>query len=346
VNPYRRGAVWWIEFDRRHLGQRVFFRHSCATRNAQKAAAMARMLTRLAEDHRWDLLAMLAEGEYRVPDVFAYHEAGRLHEIRTSKELVRVDAAVAAFAAEADSDHTAAGRRHFGRAIARLNADAKLRDLPALLGRLKARMTHTPRGFNYLLMTGRALARATCGEDSATYQELRAIKRFRYRAKPVHPFTRAELREIMDWMGPVRGRMLWTLCLTGMRPGEYFRADGWEVDGHIIRIHGTKTKGSERIVPVIEEPVKPECSYNAFRQHLAKYPGGRVRVYRSRHTYAHWLERSRVPRTMRRLLMGHSSRDISDDYEWAEISRFMRAIAARFRKFLGKDRVAIKRETA
>ena len=346
MKPYKRGRIWWLEFSRKHLGATVAFRHSCATRDSTKAHGMARMLTKLVEDHRWDILTMLAEGAYRVPDVFAYHEAGRLHEVRTSRELVRVDVAVAAFAAEAESEHTAAGRRHVGRAIARLDADAKLRDLPDLVGRLKARMLHKPRGFNYLLMTCRALARATCGEQSATYGALRAVKRLRYRAKPVHPFTRTELREIMDWLGPVRGRMLWTLCLTGMRPGEYFREGGWEVDGALIRVHGTKTAGSERVIPLVEEPVAPECSYAAFRQHLAKYPGGRVRPYRARHFYAHVCELARIPRTRRRLYLGHTSGDITSLYEWHEVTAFLKRDAARLRAVLAPGRVAVARVSA
>ena len=190
MKPYKRGRIWWLEFSRKHLGATVAFRHSCATRDSQKAHAMGRMLTKLVEDHRWDILTMLAEGAYRVPDVFAYHEAGRLHEVRTSRELVRVDAAVATFAVEA------------------------------------------------------------------------------------------------------------------------------------------------------------ECGYHAFRQHLAKYPGGRVRPYRTRHTFAHWCERARIPKTRIRLYLGHSARSVTDDYLWHEVQAFVRKDAGRFRALLGDGRVAVKRGTA
>ena len=118
------------------------------------------------------------------------------------------------------------------------------------------------------------------------------------------------------------------------------------MDGALIRVHGTKTAGSERILPLVEEPAAPECSYAAFRQHLAKYPGGRVRPYRARHTFAHWCELARVPRTRRKLYLGHTAGDITSLYEWHEVEAYVKRDAARLRKVLAAGRVVVQRGVA
>lgn len=341
MSLYRVGKVWYVDWERARLGQ---IRRSTGETKRPAAERIHAMLGELEHEERWDLLADIRTGKLPLRQVYDAYRKGTLKALPNADAMRRVDALLPGWADGARSVHTADGRRHVGRRILALKKDATLNDLPDLVGLLRARLLGRPRSFNAILMTCRALLRDACGERSALYERLAAVKALPYTAKRVHPFTRGEIRAVMDWLGPVRGRMLWTLCLTGMRPGEYWGR--WEVDGGLIRVHGTKTKGSDRIVPLIEEPVRPECSYHAFRQHLAQYPEGRVRVYRSRHTYAHWLERARVPRTRLRLYMGHSSRDITDEYLWHEVVAFTRKDAERVRAFLAGGRLAIAKGVA
>lgn len=343
MSVYQVGTTWYVEWDHYHAKRRVRIRRAIGPRKNAAIAADER-LDDLAKDGRWDLLQAVASGELRLEDLLAAVKAGKLAALPNAEALRRVDQVLEGFVAEARSPHTAEGRKHVGRRLLTLKADATLQEVPGLVALLRGRLMGKPRSFNHILMTARALIKGLCGERSALYETIRCLKPLPYTARKVRPFTRGELREIMDWMGPVRGRMLWTMCLTGMRPGEYWGA--WEVDGGLIRVHGTKTAGSDRIVPLVEEPARPECSYAAFRQHLAKYPGGRVRPYRARHTFAHWCERARISKTRIRLYLGHSARSVTDDYLWHEVQAFTRRDAERLRALLGDGRVAVRRATA
>lgn len=338
MSLYKVGAVWYVDWDRKPVGQ---IRRSTGEQKRTDANDMHAMLNKLAKDERWDLLKGIQSGELRFRHVYDLYDKKNLKALPNADAMRRLDMVLEEWADSAHSAHTTYGRQHVGRRLLALKKDATLNDLPDLVSLLRGRLMGKPRSFNSVLMTARAWVRDLCGEKSALYETLATVRPLPYTAKKVHPFTRGEVREIMEWLGPVRGRMLWTLCLTGMRPGEYWGR--WEVEGGLIRVHGTKTKGSDRIVPLIETPVAPECSYDGFRQHLAKYPGGRVRVYRARHTYAHWLERARVPRTRLRLYLGHSSRDITDDYLWHEVVAFTRKDAGRVRRLLAGGRLKVEK---
>jgi len=329
---------WCAELERVRVGQ---IRLATGEYEKRKAQKYDDLLSELYQEERLDILAGLKNGNLNLRQVYAAKSQGRLGQLPKAETLQRLDAVRDAWVKEAGSPHTAEGRKFVLNRLLRMQADATLADLPGLCGLLRSRLSEKPRSFNHIYMTARALVRDRCGERSDLYREMREIRTLKYRARKVHPFSRAELREIMDWLGPIRGRMLWTLCLTGMRPGEYWGR--WEVDGPLIRVHGTKTAGSERIVPLIEDPATPACTYTAFRVMLGRYPGGRVRPYRARHTYAHWAERARVPRSRRQLYLGHSTRSITDDYEWSEVQHFVKRDAERMRRFLQGGRVSVRK---
>jgi|SRR6185312_6934212 len=60
--------------------------------------------------------------------------------------------------------------------------------------------------------------------------------------------------------------------------------------------------------------------------------------YDLRRTYANWLEAAAVPRTRRRLYLGHGARDVTDLYEAHEVAAFLAEDAARLRRYVeGED---------
>jgi integrase len=112
-------------------------------------------------------------------------------------------------------------------------------------------------------------------------------------------------------------RMAWTLATTGMRPKEYWGE--WSVYSNYIHIHGTKTAGADRVVPSwwgTQKPVAAGMVASAGSRHGI---GGQVTPYDLRRTYANWLEDAGIPRTRRRLYLGHGAKDTTDLYEWREL---------------------------
>ena len=81
---------------------------------------------------------------------------------------------------------------------------------------------------------------------------------------------------------------------------------------------------------------KPTISYKAFRLALRKASDGQMTPYDLRRTYANWLEAAQVPRTRRRLYLGHGNSDVTDLYEWHQIEQFLAEDAAKLRAFLGE----------
>jgi integrase len=78
-------------------------------------------------------------------------------------------------------------------------------------------------------------------------------------------------------------------------------------------------------------------SYKVFRAELSKASGETVRPYDLRRTYANWLEAAGVPRTRRKMYMGHGASDVTDLYERHEVERFLAEDAERLRRFVGAE---------
>jgi len=52
-----------------------------------------------------------------------------------------------------------------------------------------------------------------------------------------------------------------------MRPSEYLSGD-WQVKGKRVSVHGHKTGGAERVVPLVHPLVAPGHQYKKFREAL------------------------------------------------------------------------------
>ena len=59
--------------------------------------------------------------------------------------------------------------------------------------------------------------------------------------------------------------------------------------------------------------------------------------YDLRRTYSHWMELAAIPRTRRRMYMGHAAKDVTDLYEEHEVTAFLEEDAAKLRAFLKLD---------
>ena len=60
-----------------------------------------------------------------------------------------------------------------------------------------------------------------------------------------------------------------------------------------------------------------------------------VEPYDFRRTYANWLEAAGIPRTRRKLYLGHGASDVTALYELHEVAAFLVEDAAKLSTFLG-----------
>lgn len=141
------------------------------------------------------------------------------------------------------------------------------------------------------------------------------------------PLTPEEFEAITNRMPLQYAVMARTMAQAGMGPAEYWGK--WEERDDRILIHGTKRSGRERFVPAFGAPVAPLTKYAAFRRALRDASDGRTTPYDLRRSYANWLESAGIPRTRRKLYLGHGARDVTDLYERHDVERFLKEDADR-----------------
>jgi integrase len=127
---------------------------------------------------------------------------------------------------------------------------------------------------------------------------------------------------------------MWAMAVTGMGPGELWGR--WHGLADRVHIAGTKRAGRVRDVPLVRAIRQPARGYQAFRAALQAASGGSIEPYDLRRTYATWLEAAGIPRTRRRLYLGHGASSVTDLYERHQVDAFLAEDAERLRGVLGE----------
>ena len=153
------------------------------------------------------------------------------------------------------------------------------------------------------------------------------------RAKHSTGLTPDEARAIAEQLDPLCARIWWGLCITGMRPSEFWGE--WEIKGDTIHIKGTKTTNAERVIPLLYPVTKPGLTYRQFNRRLQKL-GVSTRARTGRKCFARWMNETGVPRTRRRAYLGHAAReDVTDRYEGYSPERYFDGDRQQLRTFIG-----------
>jgi hypothetical protein len=212
-------------------------------------------------------------------------------------------------------------------------------ELPTLLEgyRGKCVQENHPRSFNYSKAGCMALLRDTLGRRSELYASVADIPKMPERGQGVAPLTVAEARAVRQRLPEHAARIWWAMCCSGMGSTEYWGE--WTLLEDRVRIKGTKRPGRRwgshgREVPLVAVPVVPEISADRFARTLR---AAGATPYQGRHSFATWCEDAEIPRTRRRLYMGHGVQDIGDRYERRDITAFLADDRARLLKVLGVE---------
>jgi hypothetical protein len=180
--------------------------------------------------------------------------------------------------------------------------------------------------------------RDTLGQRHDLYKTLADIKPLaEAKQRKNNPQTVAQIVALALRINRVHVGALWGMTLTGMGPKEFY--GNWKIEGTGVRIHGTKRKARDRIVPLVmpdrfsgatgERALTPEYRARRFAKALALASADTVLPYDLRRTYATWMEAAQIPRSRRRQYMGHASGDVTDIYERHEVAQYLREDAAR-----------------
>jgi len=148
------------------------------------------------------------------------------------------------------------------------------------------------------------------------------------------PLTPKEALAVAAALPEQSRRAWWTMCTTGMGPGELW--GWWELEGGHIHIHGTKRHGRDRLVPLLSIPCRPMDGLTAsmLRDQIEAATKGRVQPYDARRTYAKWLAMAKVISIHQDAYLGHGPKTMTELYQRGNERSYIEADAHRLREWL------------
>jgi len=335
----KRGGSLILDVRIRGVGR---IKRASGTHDPAVLRRMTRDLHDVASDGRLDVVRAVRDGTVSLTEL---RDAVR----RKAVDRLALGAAarplVPTWTAWVDKkDCSTAHRRSLMQSLRHLKAreSTTVSDVATLLDGARERLAKHPQSFRLARAAAQAFVKATCKRSHPLYADVSAVEPLKIRAqRHKHPATVSELHAIIqNRMEPVdfhAANIASTMALTGMRPNEMW--GDWDIDREAngVRIRGTKTQGAVRTVPLVTTWLfKPELSYVVFRKAFRDASDGQMTPYDLRRTYANWLEAAGIPRTRRRLYLGHGASDVTDLYEAHEVRAFLAADAEKLRAFLGE----------
>ncbi len=326
----------------RHVGR---IKRSSGTLHLRTFRRVNEMLTTLHEMGRLDLLRAIRDGHLSPLAVWDAFRVGELERLPSAEMVGKLAAALDTFVetVKAGERHRASLKssvKHLKHAAGDV---ATIADLPWALKKLREILSEHPRAFNLARSAAQTFARERAGRRSRLWVDVSNVAMLeeigRQRGHPVMP---KELAAFCEKLAPNEAEMAWTMATTGMGPAEYWERLGgsWSDEGSHVRVRGTKREGRDRSVPRMRAPTRPVCWEGKFRELLSEASNGALQPYDLRRTYAHWMELARIPRTRRRLYLGHGKRDVTDLYEWHEVQTFLADDGATLRTWLAEQLAA------
>jgi integrase len=297
------------------------------------------MLTALHDDNRLDLLREIRDGRLDMLTVYEAFQRRALHELPVAGTMRPLAATMKDWIEslmvplEYSAKHVESletSRRYFERA----DAKATVADLPRVLDELRDSLGRKhPRSFNLARAAALTFVRATLKRSHQIYAGVAAVEpRKLAKATKRTPLSLQQMTALFpnrdtEWLDGIA----WGMATTGMHAKEYWGR--WHVTADRVHIDGTKRSGRVRDVPLVLRPTVPKFNRRKFEDDLRERTR-MITVYDLRRTYATWLEAAGIPRTRRRLYLGHGTSDVTDLYEWHEVTAFLSEDATKLRAFL------------
>lgn len=302
------------------------------------------MLRLLPKQGYAELARDIKAGRRKLLDVYAHFTAGTLEELRGPRGEALLEPLLEKWLGEAEvAESTRLQRRDsFAYLKKCMRGKPLLRDLPALLTEFRAQCVARGHAttFNRAKSAAQAFLRDMIGRHTNAWARVSDVPTMKEAKRGRQGLTVAEalgIREQLAARSPKAARIWWAMCLTGMGPKELF-VDGFDVLEDRIRIHGAKRAGRERDVPLIDYPTRPELTRWGFTSALRRIG---LTPYQARKTFDRWLQDAGIPRVRRKRYLGHGKRDVTDDYEFYEISEYLGDDAAKLRALLGPQKLKV-----
>lgn len=345
MTPHQYHGRGSLVIDRRFKGVGRI-RRATGTTDEKMCRRLNEMLTSLYEGGRRDVLTLIRDRRLTIMEVWEHYRLGRWDEIPTSEHLEPLERSFRNWIESlAPGDCSEKHRLSLGESCTRLVAaspkDARVVEVIEAVRNLRKTHQDRARTFNLARSAAQAFLRATVGRHSKLWQEVATIPPLRVVPKfHKHPQTVAgalEIREALIEKGnsTKAAAIWWALCTTGMRPAEFWGE--WDLQrDRIVIVSAKRRQIVKRFVPKLVTIDEPELTQSGFDSALGRLPM-KVTPYDGRRTYANWLEGAGVPRTRRKLYLGHGQTDVTDLYEWHDVRAFLEEDTAKLSQYITKQ---------
>jgi integrase len=291
------------------------------------------MLSQLWTVGRADVIESIRDRKVHPLQVLAKMREGGLQDLPNGNSMVSLKETVFPWIERYDRSekHRQNLRAAFTSLLDRCG-DVSVGSLPSALARYREQMRRHPTMFNRTRAAVQAFLRDTQGRHSRLWMEASSVGSLRVKRGATHPVSPKELHAITTNVPEGYAAMLWSMALTGMGPTEYW--GDWKVSEDRVQINGTKRSARRRQVPLVGRISGPTTTYKPVLKTLQSVRPEMV-LYDLRRSYAMWMENAGIPRTRRRLYLGHGVRDVTDLYEQHEIARYLAEDAEKLRALPG-----------
>lgn len=334
--PYKIKGKGTLRIDRNFKGIGRL-QKSTGVVDKQTYELISNMLTELYRTGRHSIIREIIDGSVSLGEVFGYWTEGKLEHVPSASTLKPISEVIPSFIDKHEiADSTK--RRYHQLLIALLAQTAGrpiVSDLPRLLSHFRdhSKQQGFYRNFNQTRSLLQSFLNHTLGRHHTLWEQVSHIKPLKIKEqKQAIQLSVVEAIGLIQSLPKAHADMVRTMLFTGMGFSELI--GDWEVLSDRVLIHGTKQKGRDRMVPLIDpDLVKPTRGTKAFRIALKKV-NPEISPYSFRRSYAHWMEECEIHRIRRRQYLGHGASDITARYERVQIDQFLREDAQRLRDYI------------
>jgi hypothetical protein len=332
VHRDKRGGSLIIDRVFKGVGR---IKRASGTTNPAVRRKLDAMLTRLADDGNVELLRAIRDGKLSLLEVYDAFRRRALEQLPTGGTARPLAASMRAWL----EGFTCSAKHRESieysiRYIERHAPKALVADIARVVDELRITIGREhPRTWNLLRSHAQTYVRETLKRSHPLWLEVAACEPLEVKStRRPRTLTPRELRDRFPApdTDPVDA-IAWGMATTGMLQHEYWGR--WEVRRDRVHIAGTKREGRVRDVPLVWRPAVPQLHRRTFENKLReRCPDMEARDLRN--TFATWMEDAAVPRTRRRMYLGHGKKDVTDLYERREVDAFLAEDAEKLRQFL------------
>ena len=332
--------------DRRFRGVGRIHRAS-GTSHKPTFRRIVQMLDSLYEVGRLDILKAVRDGKLAPLVVLNAWTSNALDSLPTAATMVPLLATYDSWTDTHEcSDKHRASLKESGKHLKRHAVESTpLAELPAILAavRLTLRDEGKAQTFRLVRAASQAFVRATLGRSHVLWRDVSSVDPLKVSPKMTpRPQSVQQLDALASRLGADLSVCLWSMATTGMGPKEYWGR--WSRLPDRIHVYGTKRAGRDRDIPDIGIAVEPPITRAAFANRIARRKIG-IGAYDLRRTFAVWMEAAGIPRTRRRIYMGHGTSDITSLYERHEVAGFLKEDAAKLDAYITANRAVQSKPT-